>query len=130
MFIPTAIAHFSAPTIGYAASAGVPAPSILVPLSGIIASLGGLSILLGFKARIGAWLIVLFLVPVTLMMHNWWTVADPAARQMQHIMFHKNLAMLGAALLIIYFGAGPCSIDNMRTKKSDNGPWPESLPKK
>lgn len=86
--------------------------AILVPVSGIIACLGGISILLGYKAKIGAWLIVLFLVPVTLIMHNWWSVTDHMARQMQHVMFHKNLTMLGGALLITYFGAGPCSIDS------------------
>src|SRR2546422_8076498 len=73
----TVLGHFSAGYIGYAAQAGVPAPGLLVPLSGVIATLGGLSITLGYKAKIGAWLIVLFLVPVTLKMHNFWAVTDP-----------------------------------------------------
>ncbi len=107
--------HFSAGTIGYAASHGVPLASIAVPLSGMIALAGGLSILLGYRARWGAWLIVLFLVPVTVMMHNFWAVADPNAAQMQHIMFMKNLSMLGAALMITHFGSGPLSLDD-RTK--------------
>lgn len=82
-----------------------------MPLSGVIAILGGLSILLGYRAKFGAWLIALFLVAVTPMMHNFWTVADPMARQMQMIMFMKNLSMLGGALLISQFGAGPWSLD-------------------
>jgi len=82
-----------------------------VPLSGVIALLGGLGILLGFKARYGAWLIVIFLVPVTFMIHDFWTVADPMMRQMQQINFMKNLAMLGAALMITHFGSGPLSVD-------------------
>ena len=73
---------------------------------------GGLSIVLGYKAKLGAWLIILFLVPVTLMMHNFWTIKDPMMRRMQQLMFMKNLSMLGAALLIAYFGAGPLSIDS------------------
>lgn len=103
--------HFASQTIAYAASQGVPLASIAVPLSGVIAILGGLSILLGYRAKFGAWLIALFLVAVTPMMHNFWTVADPMARQMQMIMFMKNLSMLGGALLISQFGAGPWSLD-------------------
>ena len=57
--------HFSGQTIAYAASQGVPLPSILVPFSGLLALVGGLSILLGYRAKIGAWLIAVFLVGVT-----------------------------------------------------------------
>lgn len=106
--------HFSSQTIAYAASQGVPLASIAVPVSGVLAILGGLSILLGYRARIGAWLLALFLIGVTPMMHNFWTVADPIMRQMQMIMFMKNAAMLGGALLISQFGAGPWSLDSRR----------------
>jgi putative oxidoreductase len=104
--------HFSGQTIAYAASQGVPLASLAVPLSGVLAIVGGLSILLGYRARIGAWLIVLFLVAVTPMMHKFWTVTDPMMQQMQMIMFMKNVAMLGGALLISQFGAGPWSLDS------------------
>src|SRR3989475_11790977 len=110
----TVMGHFSAGYIGYAPQAGVPAPGLLVPLSGVIATLGGLSVTLGYKAKIGAWLIVLFLVPVTLMMHNFWAVTDPMMHGMQIAMFMKNVSMLGAALLITHFGAGPLSLDARR----------------
>jgi putative oxidoreductase len=69
---------------------------------------------LGYRARLGAWLIVLFLVPVTLAMHNFWAVKDPMMAQMQMIMFMKNVSMLGGALLITQFGAGPLSLDAHR----------------
>jgi len=106
--------HFSRPTIAYAASQGVPLASIAVPLSGVIALAGGLSILLGYRARIGAWFIALFLVGVTPMLHNFWTVIDPMMHQMQMVMFMKNVAMLGGALLISQFGSGPWSLDSRR----------------
>jgi putative oxidoreductase len=67
---------------------------------------------LGYHAKTGAWLLVLFLVPVTLAMHNFWDVPDPAAAQIQQIMFTKNLALLGCALFIAYFGSGPLSLDD------------------
>lgn len=111
IFITAGPGHFTAGTIGYAAAKGVPLASLAVPISGAMAILGGLSILLGFKAKYGAWLIVVFLVPITLMIHNFWTVADPMARQMQYLNFIKNVSMLGAALMIAHFGSGPLSVD-------------------
>jgi len=113
VFIAVTPAHFSGDTIRYAADHGVPLAEILVPAAGILALAGGLSILTGFKARTGAWLLVLFLVPVTVAMHNFWTISDPAAAQVQQAMFMKNLGLLGAALLVAYFGAGPASIDRI-----------------
>jgi putative oxidoreductase len=111
IFLMTIFGHFSQGYVGYATQQGVPAAGLLVPLSGIIAIAGALSIALGFKAKLGAWLIVIFLVPVTLAMHNFWAVSDPMMRGMQMAMFMKNVSMLGAALLIAYFGAGPLSLD-------------------
>jgi len=111
IFIMTALGHFSDKYISYAASQGVPLAAIAVPLSGILATLGGLSVALGYKARYGAWLLVLFLVPVTAMMHNFWSVADPMMAQMQMVMFMKNVTMIGSALLIAHFGSGPLSLD-------------------
>ena len=102
--------HFVKATIAFAGSQGVPMASVLVPLSGTIALLGGLSILLGFRARIGAWLIVLFLVGVT-PLHKFWAVSDPMMHQIQMIMFMKNLSMIGGALVITQLGAGPWSFD-------------------
>jgi putative oxidoreductase len=118
IFISAAPGHFTAGTIAYAAGKGVPLASIAVPLSGIIVFLGGLSILAGYKARYGAWLIVLFLVPVTVMMHNFWAIAEPMAARIQYIMFMKNLSMLGGALLIAYFGSGPFSLDDRKKLSS------------
>ena len=111
IFLMAGLTHFSSQTIGFAASQGVPFASVVVPLAGAIAFLGGLSILLGYRAKLGAWLIVLFLVGVT-PMHRFWGIADPMMRQMQMVMFMKNLAMLGGALLISQLGAGPWSLDS------------------
>jgi len=104
--------HFTRKSIGYAAAHGVPLASLAVPISGVLAIIGGLSILLGYKSKYGAWLLVVFLVPVTLIMHRFWGVADPMTAMMQQVNFMKNLSMLGAALLIAYFGSGPLSLDN------------------
>jgi putative oxidoreductase len=111
IFLMAAPGHFGKGTIQYAASQGVPLASIAVPLSGVLALLGGLSLLLGFKAKWGAGLLLLFLVPVTVMLHAFWAVKDPTMAQMQQIMFMKNVAMAGGALLVVYFGSGPLSLD-------------------
>ena len=111
IFVMASLGHFSQATIAFAASQGVPFASISVPLSGVMALLGGLSVAVGYKAKWGALLLALFLVPVTVMLHNFWAVPDPMLAQMQQAMFMKNVAMLGGALLISYFGAGPLSLD-------------------
>jgi putative oxidoreductase len=116
IFLVAAPSLFTKQTIGYAASQGVPLAAIAVPLAGVLAIAGGLSILLGYRAKLGAWLIALFLVPVSLMMHKFWTVQDPMMAQIQMIMFMKNVSMLGGALLISQFGAGPFSLDARRSR--------------
>ena len=113
-FLMAGFFHFSAGSIGYATAAGVPMASILVPFSGVLAFIGGLSVVLGYKAKLGAWLLIIFLIPVNIMMHNFWAVTDPMARQMSMTFFIKDLAMTGCALLITYFGAGPVRIDAMK----------------
>jgi len=45
------------------------------------------------------------------MMHKFWLVQDPMMAQIQMILFMKNVSMLGGALLISKFGAGPFSLD-------------------
>jgi len=116
IFLVSGPLHFSKQEVAYAAAQGVPLPSILVPFSGLLALAGGLSILLGYRAKLGAWLIVLFLVPVTVMMHNFWAVHDPMMAQVHMAFFMKNVSMLGGALLISQFGAGPFSLDARRSR--------------
>ena len=114
IFVLSAPHHFSTGFASYAASQGVPAASLLAPLAGVLALLGGLSVALGYRAKAGAWLLVIFLVPVTLVIHKFWGITDPTAHQMQMIHFFKNLSMLGGALLIAHFGSGPLSLDGLK----------------
>jgi putative oxidoreductase len=116
IFLMAGPAHFSAQDIAYAAQQGIPFPSLLVPASGLLALAGAFSVLLGYRAKLGAWALVLFLVPVTLTMHAFWNVQDPMMAQMQQAMFMKNVSMLGAALLIAYYGGGPLSLDARRAR--------------
>jgi putative oxidoreductase len=113
IFLMSGFTHLSKQTIGFAASQGVPLASFVVPAAGLLAFFGGLSILLGYRAKLGAWLIVIFLIGVT-PMHKFWGIADPMMQQMQMVMFMKNLTMLGGALLITQLGSGPWSLDNRK----------------
>jgi putative oxidoreductase len=115
IFLMAAPNNFTKQGIAFAASQGAPLASIGVPLMGVISLAGGLSILLGYRAKIGAWLIIAFLVIVTPIMHKFWGVADPMMAQLQMINFMKNLSMLGGALLITQFGAGSLSLDARRS---------------
>lgn len=114
IFIASAPLHFSQAMIDRAASQGVPFASIAVPGFGLLALAGGLSVLLGYRAKLGAWALVIFLLPVTLMMHQFWAAPDQEAMSLHLTMFMKNLSLVGGALLISQFGAGPMSIDARR----------------
>lgn len=122
IFVLSAASHFSEQVIAFAAAAGVPLPGLTVPLAGFMALIGGLSVMFGFHARFGAALIALFLLPVTLMMHPFWSIADPLAAQLEMAMFMKNMALFGAALLLVYFGAGPLSVDARRRSPPRSAP--------
>jgi len=111
IFILASAGHFTPGAIALAAEHGVPMAGLLVPLSGVIALTGSLSVLFGFRARIGGALLVVFLVPVTFTMHNFWAAADDAAFRLQLLLFLRNIALLGCALLVTRVGAGSLSLD-------------------
>jgi len=86
---------------GFVASKGVPAPKAAVMLSGVLIIVGGLSVIVGYHVWIGLLCIMLFLVPVTLLMHNYWVETDMMQRINQRVNFQKNVALLGAALMML-----------------------------
>lgn len=96
---------------GYAQSKGVPMPQIAVIVSGLLMLAGGAMILLGWKVQLGAWCITLFLLPTSFIMHNFWTVADAQMRMMEMINFSKNMALMGAALIMLVSGAWPYAVE-------------------
>lgn len=112
IFIMSGISKITgfAGTSGWMASKGLPAPDVLLAASIVIELGAAAMIVLGFKARWGAAALFLWMIPVTLVFHNYW--AFPAAeQQIQSIMFFKNLGLMGGMLLIMGFGSGPLSVD-------------------
>jgi putative oxidoreductase len=98
-------------TAKYMASEGVPMAPLLLVGAIVFLIVGSLSILVGYKARIGATLLLVFLVLATYWFHDFWTVEEAGAKQMQTIAFMKNLALMGAMLMIIARGPGKPSLD-------------------
>ena len=102
-FIYSGFNHFALINMmaGYAQSKGIPSPKAAVGFSGMLLLIGGLSILLGVYPTIGVVALALFLVPVTFTMHAFWKVQDPMAKMGETVNFMKNVALLGAALMLL-----------------------------
>jgi putative oxidoreductase len=111
-FIVAGVEHLADPgrTLKTVSRAGVPLPRIMGPLAFVLALVGGLSILLGFEARWGALLLIVFLVPSTLATHCFWRAAHGREGRRELQQFLKNAALVGSALAWVYFGSGPLSL--------------------
>ncbi len=101
-FIMSGVNHFSKKEHlkGYAASKGVPMPGTAVIVSGLLLLLGGLGVLLGAYVKWSLIALLVFLVPVTFKMHAYWTDQDPGMKMSNQINFMKNLALIGAVLML------------------------------
>jgi len=84
---------------------GAPAPELLAYAAGAVEMLGGLAIIVGFKTRLAALIMIGFTIVATLLAHPSWI--DPS----QRIQFYKNLAIMGGFLFVFVRGAGPISLD-------------------
>jgi uncharacterized membrane protein YphA (DoxX/SURF4 family) len=112
-YLFNAFHHFTntATLARYAGAVGVPLPTLAVVVAGVLLLIAGLSFILGIFPDVGIAALVLFLVPVTVMMHAFWADRDPMMRQVDIVNFTKNIALLGSGLM---FAAIP-------------RPWPYSL---
>jgi putative oxidoreductase len=102
---------------GYVAAAHLPLPKISLAIAIVIELLGGLAILTGLYTRFTAWILFLYLIPTTLLFHNFWAYQG-AARMESQINFEKNLAIMGGLLFVAKFGAGAFSFDAPRAPKA------------
>ncbi|HVU06839.1 MAG TPA: DoxX family membrane protein [Candidatus Paceibacterota bacterium] len=85
--------------VGYAASKGVPAPKLAITGSGLLLLAGALSILSGVAVFWGLIALLVFMIPVTLKMHDYWKETDPMAKMNARIAFQKNMAIIGFLLM-------------------------------
>ena len=100
------------------AGVGGPAPKFLLFGAIVFLVAGSLSIIVGFKARMGAGLLFVFRVLATFFFHDFWTLDDPQEQQMQMIPFMKNLSMMDAMFFIVANGSGPMSLDAKLASRS------------
>jgi putative oxidoreductase len=101
---------------GYAAAKHLPAPALAIGAAAAIEILGALAIIFGFKTKCVAWVIFLYLIPVTLVFHNFWAVQGPGHID-SLVHFMKNTAIMGGFLMLAAFGAGGYSLDAVFSKK-------------
>ncbi len=118
--------------VEYMKSEGVPAPQVLLAGAIVFLIAGSVSVLIGYKSRIGASLLLVFLALATYYIHDFWTVSKDAAwvlslnsevqqpvAQVEMISFMKNLALMGAMIFIIANGPGAGSLDNRKPSTKD-----------
>jgi putative oxidoreductase len=106
------IMGFSADT-GAAATNHIPLPAVAIGLAMLVELLGGIAILTGFYTRLAAWVLFLYLIPTTVIFHNFW--AFDGVLEAGHLaMFEKNLAIMGGLLILAVHGAGSYSLDSTR----------------
>lgn len=105
-------------TAAYMASKGMTMIPFFLLAAATVELIGGLSVLLGWKARWGATILLLFLIPTTVIFHDFWHLANPVERQLMMILFLKNLAIFGGLLYVICCGPGSWAVD--RCSKCEN----------
>ncbi len=98
---------------GYMASEGVPLPKLMLAGAIVFLIAGSLSIIAGWQARIGAGLLLVFLVLATYFFHDFWTF-EGQEQQMQTIQFMKNLGLMGAMVFLISNGSGTMSLESRK----------------
>jgi putative oxidoreductase len=103
--------------VGMAAGKGMPLPTLAIAGAICFEVLGGLAILTGFQTRLVSWILFVYLIPTTLIFHNFW--ADQGAlRAAMMTHFYKNLAIMGGLLFLAQLGGGQYSVDASRTAKA------------
>src|SRR5580704_14066362 len=101
--------------VGYATAMHLPAPGVAIALAAVVELACGLAVLAGFKTRLVAWVLFLYLIPVTFFFHNFWAMQG-AEQQQNMIEFLKNVSIMGGLVILATNGAGPYSVDHSRAK--------------
>jgi putative oxidoreductase len=97
--------------VAFAAAKGLPAPGLAIACAAAVEILGGLAVLVGFKTRIASWVLFLYLIPTTVLFHNFWALHGMEQQgNMAHFM--KNLAIMGGLLILQAMGPGAYAVDS------------------
>jgi len=118
------IVNFEAISKDMAAHGLTYTPALLV-IAIIIEMIGAFSLIFGWKARWASFVLFLYLIPVTYVYHNFWSVGDALEQQTQFINFFRNAAIMGGLLLMIGNGPGGCSVDSRGCRRKSHNNLPE-----
>lgn len=114
IFLLAGIGKFLNPTetIAYMTAKGMSMPHLFLYAAAIVEIIGATSLIFGFKTRIGALVLLLFLIPTSVIFHNFWEVSAEASKG-EMINFLKNLAIFGGLLYTVAIGPGKFSFDEL-----------------
>jgi putative oxidoreductase len=101
-------------TVAYASMKGLPLASVSIVCAIVLEVLGGVALLIGFQTRIAAWVLFVYLIPTTLIFHNFWAIKVMEQQQDNMVHFLKNLAIMGGLLLLAAYGPGAYSLDERK----------------
>ena len=109
LFFLSGVTHFT--NIPYYVSlmpTSTPYPVFWVIISGVVELAGAAMILFDWRPRLGAWFLIIFLIPVTFVVHGYEMIhaEQEAMRAIQQASFLKGFTLIGAALLITQLGVG------------------------
>lgn len=102
-------------SVAYATSKGLPFPTLMIAIAIIIEIVGGLMLLIGWKTKIAAGALILFVLIVSFVFHAFWNYPEQEA-PLQMINFWKNFALIGGLLYAMAFGSGDYAMDYWRRK--------------
>ena len=107
LFLGSGSAHFQQRKAmsQYAGQMKIPSPLAATLASGVLIVAGGLMVIFGIWADLGALLLILFLIPTAVLMHPFWKGGDPQQSQMNMTQFMKNISLAGGALMAFAFFA-------------------------
>ncbi len=100
-----------------AAGKGMPLPRAAIIAAATLEILGGLAILTGLGVRLVSSILFVYLIPTSIVFHNYWALQG-ALRATMEAHFFKNMAIMGGLLFLAAFGAGAYSIDASRAAKA------------
>jgi putative oxidoreductase len=95
----------------------MPLPAVVLAAAVAAIVLGSVSLLLGFRTRIGALVLFAIMLAVTVTLHNFWHIRAPIARNADYDLFARNIAIAGGLLILIGLGAGRFALDNVGPKR-------------